>query len=148
MPRAGFTIPALYRKNCYIRESDYTASIKVRVNNTWDWVTADGRNASRYSGKGAGNGIWTFLLRKKQNFMIHRQRTSWSLPWTLASTTHVPAVCLQRTARSQEGASFPSLQKTTALKKPPAGSVKHSVTVQKGCPACGHVQKASVMPSR
>lgn len=45
MPRAGFTIPALYRKNCYIRESDYTASIKVRVNNTWDWVTADFRKS-------------------------------------------------------------------------------------------------------
>lgn len=115
LPRAGFTSPALYRKNCYIRETDYTASIKVWVNNTWDWVTADFRKSDadyilkHCSGrkeyvpvlrKRAGNGIWTFLLRKKQNFMIHRQRTSWSLQWTLASTTHVPAVCLQRTARS------------------------------------------------
>ena len=45
LPRAGFTSPALYRKNCYIRESDYTASIKVWVNNTWDWVTVGFRKS-------------------------------------------------------------------------------------------------------
>lgn len=38
LPKAGFTSPALYRKNCYIRETDYTAFIKVWVNNTWDWA--------------------------------------------------------------------------------------------------------------
>ena len=45
LPKAGFTSPALYRKNCYIRETDYTASIKVWVNNTWDWVTVDFRKS-------------------------------------------------------------------------------------------------------
>ena len=45
LPRAGFTSPALYRKNCYIRESDYTASIKVWINNTWDWVTVSFRKS-------------------------------------------------------------------------------------------------------
>lgn len=144
-----YKFPAYYRRAAIAESLGCVSSYRSRIKN---WEAEDirtrGRNAFRYSGKGAGNGIWTFRLRKKQNFMIHRQRTSWSLPRTLASTTHVPAVCLQRTARSQEGASFPSLQKTTASKKPPAGSIKHSVTEQKGCPTCGHVQKASVMPSR
>lgn len=163
LPKAGFTSPALYRKNCYIRESDYAASIKVWVNNTWDWVTVSLRKSDAdYILKHCrGRKECVPVLRKRgrkwyldfsfeEKTKLHDTpaRTSWSLPWTLASTTHVPAVCLQQTARSQEGASFPSLQKTTVSKKPPAGSTKHSAMVQKGYPACGHVQKASVMPSR
>lgn len=40
-PKAGYVYPALYRDNCYVRQSDYTASIKVFRNNTWDWVRVD-----------------------------------------------------------------------------------------------------------
>ena len=39
LPKAGFTCPALYKKGCYVRLSDYTAKVKVRVRNTWDWIT-------------------------------------------------------------------------------------------------------------
>ena len=38
-PKAGFIYPAMYRDNCYVRISDYTARIKVFINHTWDWIT-------------------------------------------------------------------------------------------------------------
>ncbi len=37
-PRAGYIFPAMYRDNMYVREDDYTASIKVFIRNTWDWL--------------------------------------------------------------------------------------------------------------
>lgn len=39
LPKAGFCYPVLYRDNMYVRESDYTAQIKVFRNHTWDWLT-------------------------------------------------------------------------------------------------------------
>ena len=36
-PRAGCTYPALY-KECYNRDGLYTASIKVFIRKTWDWI--------------------------------------------------------------------------------------------------------------
>lgn len=37
-PKAGFCFPALYRDNTFVRMGTYTASIKVWIRNTWDWV--------------------------------------------------------------------------------------------------------------
>ena len=45
LPKAGFCYPVLYRDNMYIRESDYTAQIKVFRNNTWDWLTVQLRKS-------------------------------------------------------------------------------------------------------
>ncbi|MBO4367033.1 MAG: IS200/IS605 family accessory protein TnpB-related protein [Clostridia bacterium] len=39
IPKAGFASPSLYRDNTFVRESDYTARVKVWIRNTWDWVT-------------------------------------------------------------------------------------------------------------
>ena len=36
---AGFTYPALYRDNTFVRSDSYTAEVKVWIRNTWDWVT-------------------------------------------------------------------------------------------------------------
>lgn len=36
--KAGYIYPAMYRDNMYVRESDDTASIKVYIRNTWDWI--------------------------------------------------------------------------------------------------------------
>ena len=33
--------PALYHKQIFIRENDNTAKVKVRIRNTWDWVTVN-----------------------------------------------------------------------------------------------------------
>ena len=38
-PRAGTVYPCLYRDNTFIRIDDYTAAVKVFINNTWDWIT-------------------------------------------------------------------------------------------------------------
>ncbi|MGN0363128.1 MAG: IS200/IS605 family accessory protein TnpB-related protein [Bilifractor sp.] len=38
IPKAGYIYPAMYRDNMYVRESDDTASIKVYIRNTWDWI--------------------------------------------------------------------------------------------------------------
>ena len=38
LPKAGYTFPAMYRGNCYIRLDDYSAMLKVFIRNTWDWV--------------------------------------------------------------------------------------------------------------
>lgn len=37
-PKAGFCFPAMYRDNTFVRTGTYTASIKVWIRNTWDWV--------------------------------------------------------------------------------------------------------------
>lgn len=37
-PKAGFCFPAMYRGNTFVRTGTYTASIKVWIRNTWDWV--------------------------------------------------------------------------------------------------------------
>ncbi len=45
LPKAGFCYPVLYRDNMYVRESDYSAQIKVFRNNTWDWITVQLRKS-------------------------------------------------------------------------------------------------------
>lgn len=37
-PKAGFCFPAMYRDNTFVRTDTYTASVKVFIRNTWDWV--------------------------------------------------------------------------------------------------------------
>lgn len=37
-PIAGYTYPAMYRDNCFVRTGTYTARVKVWIRNTWDWV--------------------------------------------------------------------------------------------------------------
>ena len=37
-PKAGFVYPAMYRDNMFVRTGTYTASIKVWIRNTWDWM--------------------------------------------------------------------------------------------------------------
>lgn len=37
-PKAGFCFPAMYRDNTFVRTGTYTASVKVFIRNTWDWV--------------------------------------------------------------------------------------------------------------
>ena len=40
-PRAGYVYPAMYRDNCFVRTGTYTASIKVWIRNTWDWLSVE-----------------------------------------------------------------------------------------------------------
>ena len=44
-PKAGYVCPAMYRTGCYIRNDDYTASLKVFIRNTWDWVKVSFRKS-------------------------------------------------------------------------------------------------------
>ena len=44
-PRAGYTYPALYRKNMYVPTDKHKTQIKVYVNNTWDFITVDLRKS-------------------------------------------------------------------------------------------------------
>lgn len=37
-PKAGFCFPAMYRGNTFVRTGEYTASVKVWIRNTWDWL--------------------------------------------------------------------------------------------------------------
>lgn len=37
-PSAGCAYPAMYRDNMFVRTGTYTASIKVYIRNTWDWL--------------------------------------------------------------------------------------------------------------
>lgn len=37
-PRAGYVYPAMYRDNMFVRTGTYTASVKVFIRNTWDWL--------------------------------------------------------------------------------------------------------------
>ena len=37
-PSAGYVYPVMYRDNMYESTGDYTARIKVRIRNTWDWI--------------------------------------------------------------------------------------------------------------
>ena len=45
LPRAGKIYPVLYKENCFVREDDYTAKIKVYMRNTWDWLTVSLRKS-------------------------------------------------------------------------------------------------------
>ena len=40
-PTAGVSYPVMYRGNCFIRTGDYTASIKVFRQNSWDWLDVE-----------------------------------------------------------------------------------------------------------
>ena len=44
-PSAGYVYPAMYRKHMFIRTGTYTASIKVFVRNTWDWLDVEFRKS-------------------------------------------------------------------------------------------------------
>ena len=37
-PIAGYTYPAMYKDNCFVRTGTYTARVKVWIRNTWDWI--------------------------------------------------------------------------------------------------------------
>lgn len=67
LPKAGFTCPALYKKNCYVRLSDYTAGIKVRIRNTWDWVTVNLR-------KSDADYIFRYCRERKECVPVLRKR--------------------------------------------------------------------------
>lgn len=41
IPKAGFTYPAMYRDNCFVRTGDHTARLKVYIRNTWDWLDVE-----------------------------------------------------------------------------------------------------------
>ena len=41
LPKAGKTYPVLYRDNMFVQTGTYTAQIKVRRFNTWDWLPVD-----------------------------------------------------------------------------------------------------------
>ena len=41
LPRAGYVYPAMYHDNCFVRTGTYTASIKVWIRNTWDWIDVE-----------------------------------------------------------------------------------------------------------
>ena len=41
LPKAGKVYPAMYRDNMFVRTGTYTASIKVFIRNTWDWLDVD-----------------------------------------------------------------------------------------------------------
>lgn len=90
LPRAGKIYPVLYKGNCFVREDDYTAKIKVYMRNTWDWLTVSLRKSDadyiiRHCSKaeecspalqsGEKNGFWLFLLKKKQNW---RRKRLWN----------------------------------------------------------------------
>ena len=59
------------------------------------------------------------------------------MPWTWGSTMPVPAVSWKQTARSQEGSSFPFLQKTTVWTMQWDGLRKPRKSGQRECRACG-----------
>ena len=44
-PVCGYEYPALYKGNCFKREGEYTALIKVFIHNTWDWVSVKMRKS-------------------------------------------------------------------------------------------------------
>ena len=41
LPKAGYVYPAMYRDNCFVRTGTYTASLKVWIRNTWDWIDVE-----------------------------------------------------------------------------------------------------------
>ena len=40
-PKAGYVFPAMYRGGSFMRTGTYTASVKVFVRNTWDWLDVE-----------------------------------------------------------------------------------------------------------
>ena len=44
-PSAGDSMPAMYRDNMFVRTGTYTASVKVYIRNTWDWIDIDLRKS-------------------------------------------------------------------------------------------------------
>ena len=45
-PKAGYTFPILYHKECFRKTEDkYVCEIKVRIRNTWDWITVSLRKS-------------------------------------------------------------------------------------------------------
>ena len=44
-PKAGYTYPAMYRDNCFVKTGTYTAELKVWIRNTWDWISIDLRKS-------------------------------------------------------------------------------------------------------
>ena len=84
LPKAGFTCPSLYKKNCYVRLTDYTAGIKVRVRNTWDWVTVNLR-------KSDADYIFRYCRNRKECVPVLRKRgKKWYLDFSFpVSYTHL-----------------------------------------------------------
>jgi len=44
-PRAGFSYPCMYKDNMFIQTGKYTARLKVRIRNTWDWIEVELRKS-------------------------------------------------------------------------------------------------------
>lgn len=119
IPKAGFTCPALYKKGCYVRLSDYTAGIKVWVRNTWDWVTVNLR-------KSDADYIVRYCRNRKECVPVLRKRgKKWYLDFSFQEkvkleekeiwNTRILAVDLlchgSRRHGRRKGISFPSCRK-------------------------------------
>lgn len=44
-PKAGFSYPAMFKDDCFVRTGTYSARLKVYINNTWDWLDVELRKS-------------------------------------------------------------------------------------------------------
>ena len=81
-PRAGYSCPTLYKglPDSYERTGQYTAKIKVRIRNTWDWIDISLRKTDvDYIEKHCRN-------RAEQSPLLTRNGRRWELMFTFEET--------------------------------------------------------------
>ena len=81
-PRAGYVCPTLYKglPHSYERTGQYTARIKVRIRNTWDWIDISLRKTDVSY---IENHCWN---RVEQSPMLMRNGRRWELMFTFEET--------------------------------------------------------------
>lgn len=84
LPKAGYVCPAMYRDNCFVRTGTYTARIKVRTRNTWDWMDVSLRKTDV-------DYILRRCVSRKECVPTLRQRGKvWSLDFSFEEKTILP----------------------------------------------------------
>jgi len=83
-PSAGYVYPAMYRDNMFVRTGTYTASIKVFIRNTWDWVEI-----------GLRKGDVDYILRHCKNRRecvptLQKRGKLWYLDFAFEETVELP----------------------------------------------------------
>lgn len=90
-PRAGFSCPAMFRDNMFVRTGTYTARIKVWTRNTWDWIDVALRKTD------VDYILRHCASRKECVPALRRRGRNWSLDFAFEERVELPAKNINQT---------------------------------------------------
>ena len=90
-PKAGYSCPTLYKgvPRSYERTGEYSARIKVRIRNTWDWIDISLRRTDvEYITKYCSN-------RREQSPLLQRNGKRWKLSFPFEESVYIRDVPIE-----------------------------------------------------